>query len=217
MYEKGVQTRNHLYQTAKQLFYTYGYEKTKIKDIVKAADTPIGLFTYYFKTKDKIIQEIYFEYYNNIQTLVNELMIDGIDNSILRHGVLSWIYFDRILNNDNNRRFYYEILKKGSNYRIVNNFINHIYRLYIDEYHIEMSENAFDNLLFVDFGGRREYFLNYFEKSLNDSVDDVILLLNGIIPRMLGIDQQEITDLLSKGIQIAKTIKIDAIHFLSSK
>ncbi|MBC3795568.1 TetR/AcrR family transcriptional regulator [Acetobacterium tundrae] len=63
MYEKGVQTRNHLYQTAKQLFYTQGYEKTRIKDIVETAGMPIGLFTYYFKTKDNIVHEIYSEYY----------------------------------------------------------------------------------------------------------------------------------------------------------
>jgi len=215
MYEKGIQTRNHLYTTAKHLFYTHGYEKTKIKDIVQTADTPIGLFTYYFKTKDKIVQEIYLEYYKKINAHINESKVAGIENSILRHAVLSWIYYDLILNNDNNRRFYFEILKKGSNYRIANNFISHVYRRYIDEYHIVISENEFKNLLFIDFGGRREYFLNYFETPLNDSVDEVIFLLNGIIPRLLGIDQQEITTLLSKGIQIAKTIKTDKIHFLS--
>ncbi|PKM52897.1 MAG: TetR/AcrR family transcriptional regulator, partial [Firmicutes bacterium HGW-Firmicutes-5] len=55
MYEKGIQTRNHLYEISKKCFYEQGYEKTKIKDIVTAADTPIGLFTYYFKTKDNIV------------------------------------------------------------------------------------------------------------------------------------------------------------------
>lgn len=214
MYEKGIQTRNHLYQTAKQLFYTQGYEKTKIKDIVEMADTPIGLFTYYFKTKDKIVHEIYLEYYQQIDACLSELNIDGLENSILRHAVLSQIYFDRILNNDNNRRFYYEILKKSSNYRIASDFIRITYRLYIDEYHLVLSEKEFDNLLFIDFGGRREYFLNYFEKPLDDSVDEIVFLLNGILPRLLGIDQHAVTTLLYKGIQIGKTIDCDSIHFL---
>ena len=43
MYEKGVQTRNMIYQTAKQLFYDKGYEKTKIKEIADTAEVPIGL------------------------------------------------------------------------------------------------------------------------------------------------------------------------------
>ena len=62
MYEKGVQTRNMIYQTAKQLFYDKGYEKTKIKEIADTAEVPIGLFTYYFKTKDKIVQYIYLSF-----------------------------------------------------------------------------------------------------------------------------------------------------------
>lgn len=214
MYEKGIQTRNHLYQTAKQLFYTRGYEKTKIKDIVETADTPIGLFTYYFKTKDKIAQEIYLEYYKQINICLDELTIDGLENSILRHAVLSWIYFDRILNNENNRRFYYEILKKSSNYRIANDFIRNTYHRYIEEYHLVISEKEFNNLLFIDFGGRREYFLNFFAEPLDDSVDDMVFLLNGILPRMLGIDQHSVTTLLYKGVQIAKTIDSDHIHFL---
>ncbi|AFA48313.1 TetR/AcrR family transcriptional regulator [Acetobacterium woodii] len=214
MYEKGIQTRNHLYQISKKLFYEHGYENTKIKDIVTVADTPIGLFTYYFKTKDNIVHEIYADYYKQINDFLNELSIAEFDNSILRHATLSQIYFDLILNNKNNRRFYYEILKKASNYRIAGDFIRTTYRGYIRDYKLVISDREFDNLLYLDFGGRREYFLKYFEKPLNDSIDEIVFLLNGIIPRLLGIDQHAITTLLYKGIQIAKNIDCSSIHFL---
>lgn len=214
MYEKGIQTRNHLYQISKKLFYEHGYENTKIKDIVTAADTPIGLFTYYFKTKDNIVHEIYSDYYKQINDYFNELSIDEFKNSILRHAALSQIYFDLILNNENNRRFYYEILKKASNYRIAGDFIRTAYLGYIRDYKLIISDREFDNLLYLDFGGRREYFLKYFEKPLNDSIDEIVFLLNGILPRLLGIDQHAITTLLYKGIQIAKKIDCRSIHFL---
>ncbi|MBI4856306.1 MAG: TetR/AcrR family transcriptional regulator [Acetobacterium woodii] len=214
MYEKGIQTRNHLYQISKKLFYDHGYENTKIKDIVTVADTPIGLFTYYFKTKDNVVHEIYSDYYQQIDNCITGLTIDGLENSILRHATLSWIYFSQILNNENNRRFYYEILKKASNYRIAGDFIRNTYCQYIEDYNLVISEREFDNMLYIDFGGRREYFLNYFEKPLNDSVDELVFLLNGILPRMLGIDQHAVTTLIYKGLQIAKTIDCDNIHFL---
>ncbi len=214
MYEKGIQTRNHLYQISKKLFYEQGYENTKIKDIATVADTPIGLFTYYFKTKDNIVHEIYADYYKQINDFLNELSIAEFDNSILRHAALSQIYFDLILNNENNRRFYYEILKKASNYRIAGDFIRTTYRGYIRDYKLVISDREFDNLLYLDFGGRREYFLKYFEKPLNDSIDEIVFLLNGILPRLLGIDQHAITTLLYKGIQIAKNIDCSSIHFL---
>jgi AcrR family transcriptional regulator len=214
MYEKGIQTRNHLYQISKQLFYELGYENTKIKDIVKAADTPIGLFTYYFKTKDNVVHEIYLDYYQQINACLDELSMTELDNSILRHATLSRIYYDRILSNDNNRRFYYEILKKGSNFRIASDFISNTYCHYIEEYKLVINEKEFRNLLYIDFGGRREYFLNYFEKKLDNSIDEIVFLLNGIIPRMLGIDQHAVTTLIYKGIQIAKEINSDQIRFL---
>jgi AcrR family transcriptional regulator len=214
MYEKGVQTRNHLYRISKQVFYARGYEKAKIKEIVERADTPIGLFTYYFKTKDNIVHEIYNEYFAAIDELIIASKIEGFENSILRHAALSWIYYDRILSDENNRRFYYEILKKGSNYRVASDYISDTYRRYIQDYHLVVSEREFDNYVFIDFGGRREYFLNYFERPLPDSVDEIIFLVNGIIPRMLGIDQHAISSLLYKGIQIAKTIDSSQIHFL---
>ncbi len=214
MYEKGIQTRNHLYEISKKCFYEHGYENTKIKDIVTAADAPIGLFTYYFKTKDNLVHEIYADYYLQINQCLNALSIDGTENSILHHAALSYIYFDLILNNENNRRFYYEILKKASNYRIAGDFIRDTYLGYIQEYNLVVSDREFENLLFIDFGGRREYFLNYFRGSLHDSIDELVFLLNGILPRLLGIDQHAVTTLLYKGIQIAKTIDCRQINFL---
>ncbi|MBU4540477.1 TetR/AcrR family transcriptional regulator [uncultured Acetobacterium sp.] len=214
MYEKGVQTRNHLYEISKRCFYEQGYEKTRIKDIVTAADTPIGLFTYYFKTKDNIVHEIYSDYYQQIDTCLSSLSIEGLDNPILRHAALSYVYFDLILNNENNRRFYYEILRKSSNYRIAGDFIRNTYRAYIKEYDLVISEREFENFLFIDFGGRREYFLNYFKKDLNDSISELVFLLSGIVPRLLGIDQQAVTTLLDKGIEIAESVNCRHIHFL---
>ncbi|WP_195270268.1 TetR/AcrR family transcriptional regulator [Eubacterium sp. 1001713B170207_170306_E7] len=214
MYEKGVQTRNMIYQTAKQLFYDKGYEKTKIKEIADTADVPIGLFTYYFKTKDKIVQHIYSEFFTQISLRITDQTREGLDNSILRHAILSWIYYEIIFSDANNRRFYYENLKKTSNYRIMNKTATQTYRRYVEDFNVVISDHDFENILYLDFGARREYFLNFFEKPLNDSTDDVIFLINGILPRLLGIDQNTITTMLYKGINTAKTIRCDDIHFL---
>ena len=214
MYEKGVQTRNMIYQTAKQLFYDKGYEKTKIKEIADTAEIPIGLFTYYFKTKDKIVQHIYSEFFTQISLRITEETKDGLDNSILRHAILSWIYYEIIFSDENNRRFYYENLKKTSNYRIMNKTASQTYRRYVEDFNVVISDHDFQNLLYLDFGARREYFLNYFEKPLNDTTDDVIFLINGILPRLLGIDQNTITTMLYKGINTAKIIRYDDIPFL---
>lgn len=217
MYEKGIQTRNHLYEISKKCFYEYGYENTKIKDIVTAADTPIGLFTYYFKTKDNIVHEIYSDFYQQIDQCLGALSIDGLENSILHHATLSYIYFDLILNNENNRRFYFEILKKASNYRIAGDFIRNTYRGYIQEYNLVVSEREFDNFLFIDFGGRREYFLNYFQKPLNDSIDELVFLLNGILPDYWALINMLLPPFLIKEFILPKPLIAAKFSFFPNK
>lgn len=214
MYEKGIQTRNHIYHTAKAVFYEFGYSKTRIQVITERADVPIGLFTYYFKTKDNIVKRIYSEFLTQVSLCITESLKTGFDNSVLRHAVLSWVYYDIILSDPGNARFYAEVLRKKSNYSVLSGSAAGIYRRYAEDFNIFLSDHDFKNLLFLDFGARREFFLNYFNDPAQDSIDDIIFLINGIVPRLMGIDQNTVSTLLYKGISMAKTIPHDHIRFL---
>ncbi|MGL4607131.1 MAG: TetR/AcrR family transcriptional regulator [Eubacteriaceae bacterium] len=214
MYNKGVHTRNLIYTTAKETFYEKGYSKTTIKDIVTTADVPLGLFTYYFKTKDKVVQRIYSEFITKIDLRIAESRTKGITNSVIRHAVLSWIYYDIILNDSNNRQFYYETLKNKSNYRILNKSIGKIYSRYLEDFNLQITPEAFSNTLLVDFGARREVFFNYFENSAHCSQDELVFLVNGIVPRMFGINQEKVNHCLSQGIEIGKVIEHHDLSFL---
>ena len=63
--------RSELVATAQQLFYTKGYERTSISDIVKAVGVAQGTFYYYFDSKtavlEAIITQIMHEIHNNPQ------------------------------------------------------------------------------------------------------------------------------------------------------
>ena len=48
LYKKGIESKNKIYQSAKKMFYEYGYKKTTIEKIAEDADVPVGLVTYYF-------------------------------------------------------------------------------------------------------------------------------------------------------------------------
>jgi len=50
--------KNELIDVATELFMEKGYEETSISDIVKKAKVAHGTFYYYFKTKEKILDEI---------------------------------------------------------------------------------------------------------------------------------------------------------------
>ncbi len=50
--------RSELIATAQQLFYTKGYERTSVSDIVKAVGVAQGTFYYYFDSKQAILEAL---------------------------------------------------------------------------------------------------------------------------------------------------------------
>jgi len=58
MAKKDAGKRSRLIQTAMELVYRQGFQKTTLADIAKEADVPLGNVYYYFKTKDAICEAI---------------------------------------------------------------------------------------------------------------------------------------------------------------
>lgn len=56
---KGLQTRQHIYDTAIALFSEQGYDETTMRDIASTADISIGLTYRYFARKEDIIMALY--------------------------------------------------------------------------------------------------------------------------------------------------------------
>lgn len=57
-YRAGNETRTALYKSAKEMFYQKGYYQTSIKDIITNINSKLGLFSYYFESKEAIALEI---------------------------------------------------------------------------------------------------------------------------------------------------------------
>ena len=53
-YKNGIETKTALYQSARNCFYEQGYFNTSIRDIVGAANSRLGLFSYHFESKEAV-------------------------------------------------------------------------------------------------------------------------------------------------------------------
>ncbi len=63
--EKKQLTRTKVMTSAKQHFKTYGYEKTKLKNIAKEVEIGEGTLFNYFPTKQKLLVEVIGEYFQS--------------------------------------------------------------------------------------------------------------------------------------------------------
>ena len=66
--------RNEIIETAGRLFEEKGYEQTQVQDIVNEIGVAKGLFYYYFKSKDEVMEELADRYADTIIDAVNKLI-----------------------------------------------------------------------------------------------------------------------------------------------
>ena len=60
-YRNGIETRDALYQSARRNFAAHGYHSTSIKEIVNDVNSKLGLFTYYFESKESLALQVLYE------------------------------------------------------------------------------------------------------------------------------------------------------------
>jgi AcrR family transcriptional regulator len=58
-YKTGLETKQKIYVTAKQLFYEYGFTKTTLAQIAEDSGTNKAMVAYYFKNKNNLALEVY--------------------------------------------------------------------------------------------------------------------------------------------------------------
>lgn len=66
--------RDEIIDTAGKLFEEKGYEQTQVQDIVNEIGVAKGLFYYYFKSKDEVMEELADRYADAIIDAVNKLI-----------------------------------------------------------------------------------------------------------------------------------------------
>ncbi len=68
--------RSELITTAQQLFYTQGYERTSVSDIVKTVGVAKGTFYYYFDSKIEILEALVDELTQQSLAVMHEIVVD---------------------------------------------------------------------------------------------------------------------------------------------
>lgn len=76
--KKPEERKEEIVQTAKRLFVERGYKRTQVKDIVGAVGVAQGLFYYYFKSKEDVMEAVAAEYGTKIFCRIRELVNQDI-------------------------------------------------------------------------------------------------------------------------------------------
>lgn len=66
----------------------------------------------------------------------------------------------------------------------------------------------------IDAAGRMTFFEKYLEGQYSLSLDDAVTILEGVVPRLLGMDAGTIDSMLLSSMRIANAMPVEDLHLL---
>lgn len=212
-YKKGVETRERIFQSAKKMFYEYGYKSATIERIAANANVPIGLVNYYFK-KNEILSIIYSQFIQNIKKAIDEQISRDIENPLQRHIVFTRIFYMIMLSNDKNRELYKEIFINQLVEADVCDLVGIEFIDIIRTFDINITESIFRRLIIAEYGARRELLIDRYDRLDPEKSKDFINFLATIAVRLAGVDIKEVMKNCKKADELIKKVDISEIKFL---
>ncbi|HVX50801.1 MAG TPA: TetR family transcriptional regulator [Chitinophagaceae bacterium] len=93
-------------QTAEHLFATKGFEGTSVRDIADEAGVNIAMISYYFRSKEKLMETLFEQRLGNVRMRVESLIKDNSISPVEKVNILIDEHIDRVMQ----RQKFYKIL-----------------------------------------------------------------------------------------------------------
>ncbi|QSX09580.1 TetR/AcrR family transcriptional regulator [Alkalibacter rhizosphaerae] len=213
VYKTGEKSKNSILEACKELFYTQGYKGTTYKDICEKANSNPGLINYYFKTKKKISEIIYGDFYMDIKTKVEEYITRHHGDYDLQVGTcVEILVVNKLMEKDSNlQRFYYDLSLEGVEYDM--KVFYYFYKLHVDRYNLPLSDEQI-RLIWVantsiGIGISKKYMEGFFDIPPLELYEFRIKTMYN----SMGIDNKRIEEVIAKAYEISDDMEVTLHDF----
>ena len=214
---RGYITRLKLINEAKKQFYQQGFKKTKMTEVCRAVDEKQGTFTYYFKTKEDLISQIYGELLMQCYSFVGSHALKPYD--VLQKNITAvFLYYLSILTDDNTIRFHYEVVDTRTVAAYIGNHVFRIHQKFNREYNLNLTSQEVSDVSAADLGMRRELTLellqdNNFKLTHADKID-FISKINIFMGRVFTLDEYMVREYIKEAVAFEEEHDYSKIIFL---
>ena len=208
VYKTGEKSKNSILEACKELFYTNGYKGTTYKDICEKANSNPGLINYYFKTKKKIGEIIYGDFYMDLKTKVEDFIRTNFGEYDLQVGTcVEILVVNKLVEKDPNmQRFYYEMSLEGVEYDM--KVFHHFYKLHVDRYNLPLDDERIRLIWVANTSIGIGIAKKYMEGFLSTPPMDLYEFRIRTMYNSMGIDNQRINEVLEKAYEISKVMDV---------
>ncbi|MGL4606409.1 MAG: TetR/AcrR family transcriptional regulator [Eubacteriaceae bacterium] len=210
--KKGIQTKQNIINTARELFYEHGYNKTGIQDIADRANVKLGTITYYYKKKDDMIADIYNVFflalYDFVSTSSEHL------NLYTKYCYTLVLYYEAVLNDEKNKTLYYEVLVKDVNPSGRLNITKTMNRSCLDFLNKNYIEADLEVIARSEYGARKQLFIDFYEKEIKLTTRAMIYFMIRNLFRLMNLDGEMIENTIQQAFEFSNRNKPEGIKFL---
>lgn len=125
--------REHIINTALELFAAKGFEGTSVRDIAEKASVNLAMVSYYFGSKEKLFEALVEEKAGYIIEILQDLVNDKTKSEIEKVDILIEAYVNRLLSNNNFHKVLHQELlmqqRKNLHEHIINIFLKNAYNI----------------------------------------------------------------------------------------
>jgi AcrR family transcriptional regulator len=112
---KDSSTENKILDAARKIFTQRGYEGTKLRDIAAEADINLSLVNYYFRSKERLFEQIMTENINSLFVKIFPVLNDEETSLENKFSFIAEHYISILLENPDLPRFIVSEMLSGSN------------------------------------------------------------------------------------------------------
>lgn len=211
---KGLLTQTKLLTIAKQLFFEKGYSETSIKEICEIAQEKTGTFAYYFKTKEKIVSQIYADLLMNCYSFVSKKENRKMD-SLEKNTIVALIYYLVIFESKNTIAFHYETMQRESIESYMGpHLTTRFHKQFVYDLKLDLDESELDDILLAEYGLRREIVTKFIENPGNKTINDVVNKIHLFRARLMKIDENLMRAYLFNANEFIHKYDYSPIRFL---
>lgn len=208
-YKVGKETKENIYQTAKDLFYEHGFTKTTCQKIAKESGSNVGLINYYFGSKGALGIKVYNEIISLIKLKVNEKLQElDLETTLLLETAVEWrVLNDNMRLNKNFSRFYYDLLGENILYKEQSIMIE-FYRNLALSCDLDYSEFQIAFISYASAGATQGVNLAYDAGQIDCSSQDFINASIHLLLSNMNFDSQLIDQVIKESFEIKQKLSV---------
>lgn len=213
VYKTGIESKRKIYETAKGLFYEYGFENTSVDAIAKKAGVPKGLVTYYYKKKE-MLAFAYDEYLILMIEQVEAQLGKEIENSFQWHMLMLRLFYEEVYS-DPKKFVNFEYLMRSNliSEKASGILYSRLLRQ-MNEFKLAVEPEIYVMYLGAHYGAYKEVVRRHLIPYNKELADKLIYDLAAIPLRMAGVSPKLITKNTEKVKVMIGKVDLSSICFL---